>query len=111
MSVARKVVEDPEFADRLSAEELAELLEETLRVFRAEQQLLELEGNTLVVGDTHGDFESSLKALSKEAQLYLFLGDYVDRGLEKLKNVNLLLAKRSSSLSASTCSGATTSPP
>jgi diadenosine tetraphosphatase ApaH/serine/threonine PP2A family protein phosphatase len=94
MSVARKVVEDPELADRLSAEELAELLEETLRVFRAEQQLLELEGNALVVGDTHGDFESSLKALSKEAQLYLFLGDYVDRGLEQLKNVNLLLAKK-----------------
>jgi diadenosine tetraphosphatase ApaH/serine/threonine PP2A family protein phosphatase len=94
MRVTRKVVEDPELADRLSAEELAELLEEALRVFRAEPQLLELEGNTLVVGDTHGDFESSRKALLEEAQLYLFLGDYVDRGLEQLKNVNFLLAKK-----------------
>ena len=94
MRVTRKVVEDPELADRLSAEELAELLEEALRVFRAEPQLLELEGNALVVGDTHGDFESSRKALLEEAQLYLFLGDYVDRGLEQLKNVNFLLAKK-----------------
>jgi len=94
MKVTRKVVEDPELADRLSAEELAELLEEALRVFRAEPQLLELEGNALVVGDTHGDFESSRKALLEEAHLYLFLGDYVDRGLEQLKNVNFLLAKK-----------------
>lgn len=92
--VAQKIVKNPELANRLSPEELAELLEEALQVFRSEPQLLELEGNALVVGDTHGDFASSRKALSMEAQLHLFLGDYVDRGLEQLKNVNFLLAKK-----------------
>lgn len=94
MSVARKVVENPERADSLRAEELVELLEEALRIFRSEPQLLELEGSTLVVGDTHGDFASSWKALSVEARLHLYLGDYVDRGPEQLKNVNFLLAKK-----------------
>jgi len=78
----------------LNTEELAELLEEAIQVFRSEPPLLELEGGVLVVGDTHGDFESSRKALSMEARFYLFLGDYVDRGLEQLKNVNFLLAKK-----------------
>jgi diadenosine tetraphosphatase ApaH/serine/threonine PP2A family protein phosphatase len=94
MSVARKVVGNPELADRLSAGELVELLEEARSVFRTEPQLLELEGSALVVGDTHGDFESSRRALSEEAKLTLFLGDYVDRGLEQLKNVNFLLAEK-----------------
>jgi len=89
-----EIVEHPERAGQLSAEELAELLEECTRLFEGERQLLEAEGRVLVVGDTHGDQLSTLKAFKVDADAYVFLGDYVDRGPQQLENINFLLAKK-----------------
>jgi len=89
-----EIVEHPERAGRLSAGDLAEMLEECTRLFGEEDQLLEVEGRVLVVGDTHGDQLSTLKAFKADADAYVFLGDYVDRGPQQIENINFLLAKK-----------------
>jgi len=78
-----------------SEEELISLLREAQRVLSREPQLLEVEARSvLVVGDTHGDVRSSLKALEHEAEVKVFLGDYVDRGEFQLENIVTLLRKK-----------------
>lgn len=56
--------------------------------------------NVTVVGDTHGDFDSTkrivkyfLKRLEKDSnEKILFLGDYVDKGAESVKNFVIICA-------------------
>lgn len=51
----------------------------------------------LVVGDTHGDLESTLKGFQM-AERYgsniLFLGDYVDRGPQQIENICEILERK-----------------
>jgi len=78
-----------------SEEELISLLREARRVLSREPQLLEVEARSvLVAGDTHGDVKTSLKALEREAEVKVFLGDYVDRGEFQLENMVTLLTKK-----------------
>lgn len=74
--------------------ELVELLENAFSVLENEKQLIDLEGRVLVVGDTHGDAISSVAAFKVEADAYLFLGDYVDRGPYQVANINFLLSRK-----------------
>ena len=90
----RRVVESPSGIARLEAEDIYELLEEAYRVLREEPQLTRVNGRLLVVGDTHGDMLSSINAFRVEADVYAFLGDYVDRGPQQVENVNYLLARK-----------------
>ncbi|MCS7102598.1 MAG: metallophosphoesterase [Candidatus Korarchaeum sp.] len=79
----------------LSFDETITLLDEVERKLYEEPQLIKLKGKTAFIGDTHGDFEVSVRALSKflrEGYNVVFLGDYVDRGAKQIENVNYLLA-------------------
>lgn len=72
---------------------MRELLEKAIDVLSKEPVIVNLEPKrALVVGDTHGDIESSIKALENPADLFIFLGDYVDRGEYQIENIAYLLA-------------------
>lgn len=80
----------------LSEAETIKLLGKAQRQLAAEAQLLEISTKRVViVGDTHGDYDTSRKAvdtfLGKEDTVLLFLGDYVDRGPKQIENINFLL--------------------
>lgn len=60
------------------------------------QTLVDVTGNTIVVGDLHGDFVSlvrilSLKGLPNKIN-YVFLGDYCDRGDYSVETLMVVLA-------------------
>ncbi|MEM0037002.1 MAG: metallophosphoesterase [Candidatus Korarchaeum sp.] len=79
----------------LDFEEVMALLDEAERKLHGEPQLVRLKGKTSFIGDTHGDFDVSTRAISKflnEGYNVVFLGDYVDRGDKQLENVNYLIA-------------------
>ncbi|CBJ30141.1 calcineurin catalytic subunit Ppb1 [Ectocarpus siliculosus] len=71
--------------DVLSREEAEQLLRQGTEILDKEDNVLELEGETVVVGDLHGQFFDLLTLLKTYGEpperQYLFLGDYVDRGL------------------------------
>ncbi|HID90520.1 TPA: serine/threonine protein phosphatase, partial [Candidatus Bathyarchaeota archaeon] len=59
--------------------------------------LIELEsGDVLFVGDTHGDFRSTVSVVERARvggyERLVFLGDYVDRGPQQIENMNYVLA-------------------
>ncbi|RLE61096.1 MAG: serine/threonine protein phosphatase [Thermoprotei archaeon] len=92
--IINKITEDPINA-KLSLDELQILLDEATDFFQHEPQLVEIEGdNILVVGDTHGDIFSTLSAFKTDAKYIVFLGDYVDRGIYQLENILYLLSKK-----------------
>ena len=63
-------------------------------IFEAEQLCLEINENVNVVGDIHGQYDDLLRIFSKNGKpphcRYLFLGDYVDRGIFSLETIMLL---------------------
>ena len=73
----------------------ASLISRAYEVFAEEPQLVELElCKYLIVGDTHGDLDTSLSAIrhaERNNLSLIFLGDYVDRGLRQLENIITLL--------------------
>jgi len=80
----------------LSKTEATELIERAKRHLVTEAQLLEISSKRVVIiGDTHGDYNTSKKAadtfLGREDTVLLFLGDYVDRGPKQIENINFLL--------------------
>ncbi|MCS7132117.1 MAG: metallophosphoesterase [Aigarchaeota archaeon] len=72
-----------------------ELIEKAREVFSREPQLIRHHAEDFfVVGDTHGDLDTTLEAIKfaeKEGLNLLFLGDYVDRGPRQLENIATLL--------------------
>lgn len=56
-----------------------------LQMFSAEANLVQIEEPICVVGDIHGQYADLLNMISKAGEPgslnYLFLGDYVDRGI------------------------------
>jgi len=72
---------------------MRELLERAIEVLSKEPVIVDLEPKkALVVGDTHGDIESSINALRNPVDIFIFLGDYVDRGEYQIENIAYLLA-------------------
>jgi len=93
---AREIVEYPDKVLGLTRKEVEELLENAQQVFEREPKLIEIPatGQTVFVGDTHGDFEAT-KIVGKrylgDDRRLVFLGDYVDRGKNSEANINYLL--------------------
>jgi len=79
--IINKVVEDPDYVSCLNENEIEYCLEKIKPIFEKEKALIELNGNVVFVGDTHGDF-STTKAIVEgffNSDHIVFLGDYVDR--------------------------------
>ena len=74
---------------------MEKLMEQAFEVFSKEPQLIRHEsGDFLIVGDTHGDLDTTLNAIKiaeRENLNLLFLGDYVDRGPKQIENIATLL--------------------
>jgi len=79
----------------MSEPEIKSLIESAEPIFEKEPQLIiQDSGCFLVIGDTHGDEETTsnaLKTAEKEGLKLLFLGDYVDRGPRQIENIVRLL--------------------
>ena len=72
------------------------ILRDAGQIFQEEHKLIELPsyGKAVFAGDTHGDWEASqaiLEAYPAKKYVRVFLGDYVDRGYDSKKNIDLLL--------------------
>ena len=74
---------------------LISLCIDTKKLFEKEDIILEIDGDTIVIGDIHGSLHDLLRILkhieSTNANI-LFLGDYVDRRCFSLECVTLLFA-------------------
>ena len=81
----------PSFDENL----LIDLCSETQQVFEKEDNILEIEGDFIVVGDIHGSLHDLLRILKfiiESKSKALFLGDYIDRGNFSLECITLLFA-------------------
>ena len=69
----------------LTKEQMIRLLNAALEKFSSESNLVQIEEPICVVGDIHGQYADMLNMINKAGEPgtlnYLFLGDYVDRGL------------------------------
>ncbi|EFO91111.1 hypothetical protein CRE_30394 [Caenorhabditis remanei] len=84
-------------------EELSTLTDDAIEMLRRGPSLIEIEAPITVVGDLHGQYEDLMRILmihetKKEKKVleftgrkFMFLGDYVDRGLYSLECIALLL--------------------
>jgi diadenosine tetraphosphatase ApaH/serine/threonine PP2A family protein phosphatase len=75
--------------------EIRAVAQDLISILQKEKTLIRINTNdALIVGDTHGDVDTTLDALGYEADVYVFLGDYVDRGPYQIENmVELMHAK------------------
>ncbi|KAK8876537.1 hypothetical protein M9Y10_006754 [Tritrichomonas musculus] len=74
---------------------LIDLCTEVQQIFEKESNVLEIEGDVIIVGDIHGSFHDLLRILKfiqERNSRVIFLGDYVDRGNFSLECVTLLFA-------------------
>jgi len=88
----------------LSFNVILDLIEHSKRVFASEPQLVEVDSDftrslygIVFVGDTHGDFSSTLAVFSEFdpcQYLIIFLGDYIDRGPNSVRNINYILIQK-----------------
>ena len=70
---------------KIPKEQMVRLLKQTLEMFKKESNLVQIPEPICVVGDIHGQYADLLNMISKAGEPgslnYLFLGDYVDRGI------------------------------
>ncbi len=91
------LVNKPGQISELGEKEIGELISEASTILEKEPKLVPFnENKILFVGDTHGDLESTIpivrRFLREKYDGIIFLGDYVDRGLMQIENINYLLA-------------------
>lgn len=87
----------PKRVTELDKKEVGDLVAQAREVLREERCLINLQSKrVLFVGDTHGDFLSTIsvvrKALGADYDHIVFLGDYVDRGPQQIENINYVIA-------------------
>jgi protein phosphatase len=80
----------------LELDTLLDLLNTVHPILRAEPILLHLSGDIHIVGDIHGNIDDLLRIFEQSGYppdaVYLFLGDYVDRGSFGVEVMTLLFA-------------------
>lgn len=80
----------------VSKPQTVRLLKSSLELFKKEPNLCQLDEPICVVGDIHGQYSDLLNMISKAGEPgtlnYLFLGDYVDRGIFGIEVCLLLFA-------------------
>lgn len=86
----------PGTSSKITKSEIYYLLDEIEKIFLDQPILLELRTPLIICGDTHGQFHDTIRIFEKckypPYANYLFLGDYVDRGVNSIENVCLLFA-------------------
>jgi hypothetical protein len=92
----REIARTPDMASELTPKETRELLEQVEKTLDKQPRLLEIpdKGQTVFVGDTHGDFDATKTVVGRYLggdRKLVFLGDYVDRGEASRANINYLL--------------------
>lgn len=88
------ILETVKKIEQYTKEDVLHLLDRVSPLFNEEPRLLQLPKKPLIfVGDTHGDWKATQRLLSRyweTAAVFVFLGDYVDRGPHQIENINLL---------------------
>ncbi|MHA1596209.1 MAG: metallophosphoesterase [Candidatus Asgardarchaeia archaeon] len=92
-----EILRNPTSVEFLEHDDFIEMNDDLKELFSEEDMLLDLNfRRMIVVGDTHGDLNSTLsvtrKYLRGDVDAILFLGDYVDRGPKQLENVCYLFS-------------------
>ncbi len=87
-----QVLQDHLYQEGLLEEELAiKIIEDTTKILQAEKNVIEIANPCVIVGDIHGQFYDLLEILKigghPKSTRYIFLGDYVDRGLFSTETV------------------------
>lgn len=84
------------YAQPVTAQTMHKLLNQVQDVLRKEPVMLEIPANIAVVGDIHGNIDDLLRIFERlrypPAMRYVFLGDYVDRGIYGTEVLMLLFA-------------------
>ena len=74
---------------------LVNLCSDAQKIFEGEDNILEIDGDVIIVGDIHGSLHDLLRIFNyveiRKCRI-LFLGDYVDRGEFSLECITLLLS-------------------
>ena len=80
----------------LTKTEIQTLCEKVKKIFLEQPILLELEPPLTICGDTHGQYHDLIRLFERckfpPHTNYLFMGDYVDRGVQSIENICLLFA-------------------
>ena len=80
----------------VTKKQCVKLLKSTIDVLKKEPNLVTMDEPICVVGDIHGQYSDLLNMISKAGEPgslnYLFLGDYVDRGIYGIEVCLLLFA-------------------
>lgn len=87
--------EDPNPIPSFDENLLINLCIDTINIISREDNIIEIDGDTFVVGDIHGSFHDLLRILNyiePNPSKVVFLGDYVDRGCFSLECITLLFA-------------------
>ena len=82
---------------QLSKEAFLAVLDHASGVMRREANLLRVDGQVVIFGDIHGQFYDLIEVLRKQrwgstSKKFVFLGDYVDRGMHGPECVAYLFA-------------------
>jgi len=80
---------------KTNIDEIRAVAQDLISILQKEKTLIRINTNdALIIGDTHGDVDTTVDALGYGSDIYVFLGDYVDRGPYQIENiVELMHAK------------------